>query len=102
MINFSPAMRAAIAKMDDTEKKVFLQQVQDDLGLAFNTFGNLIRVNSIDISFDDNGITPGSGTDIDFGVGEIYRALRIQRAITCAVGAPGYNVLQIEREQEGF
>lgn len=102
MFKFTPAVQDALAKLPDEDKKVTFDRMQDDLGLAYMTLGSLMRVNGVHIEFSREGLPAGFDMDMEYSLGEIYRALRVQRAICSKFGTPDSPVLEVEQREAGL
>jgi len=100
--NLSPAVQSALSKLPDEDQKYTFDRMQDDLGLAYMTLGSLMRVNGVRVGFTEKGFPAGFDTDMDFALGEIYRSLRVQRAIASAFGKPDAPVLEVEQRESGL
>lgn len=101
-IEFSPEMKKTYQQMDDNCREITEHHMSDDFGLAFATLGSLIRNQSIQLTYTDEGLIAGTEGDIDYAMQEIYKALRVQRAICQKPDSPDTPMLVIERRDAGF
>lgn len=101
-IRLTPDIRKAHNQLPEPEKSIVDRRMVDDLGMAYGVIGSLIRTGAIDVEVLEDGFATGYETDIDFAVLEVYRALRLQRAICSEQNTPGRAMLDAEAKDMGY
>jgi len=102
MVKYSFEVSKLIAGLSLPDRETAERHIVDDLGLAMIIAANVIRMGRLEITFVDEGMISGTTQDIEILINEIYRGLRVQRAIAAPFSAVDRVVLEQEQKEYGF